>query len=496
MSTLDVTITSDTTASATWPHGGVPAEISADNRRELMQKIEDFSVNEARTRGMPVAVTITRAGRQAFVTAHPDGKTEKAAPTTPIPVVSPSDHADGAGAVEPSPATPVARADDSDVIEPVMVAAPPIAYAPDSTPTASDPGPADGPERIAEPGPIATPSLAPAQPTTAAAQSSTALVRAPAMVPAVRAVPTLAAPQITPAATGPAQMGWRGRLNAALHLGLPPKGESPEMRLRTAAATITCPLQSFARVTVANLKGGVGKTPEAVALASTFATHRGAGTVVLADLAEVGGSLAHRVAVPPRADLNVLKLLDAADTIRARPAALSQFLTRQPGGEDVIVGYQGLTGQTLELEQVELLGELLAPHREMLVADTGNNGLSGAWQWAVANSSALVVPVPLRRDAAVGAQQMLADIALIDSAAMSRTLVIVTDGPGDAPLIETEVVDAFLALDVAKVLRMPYEPLFASGERIVPSQLQPTTTESMTVIAAAVVEVILATDNR
>ncbi|MGE2772600.1 hypothetical protein ACQGAO_30740 [Rhodococcus sp. 1.20] len=75
-------------------------------------------------------------------------------------------------------------------------------------------------------------------------------------------------------------------------------------------------------------------------------------------------------------------------------------------------------------------------------------------------------------------------------AMMARTIVVITDGPGDAPMVEIDAVDAFLDAGVHSVARMPFEPLFASGERISPSKLRRSTTEALTVIASTVIDLI------
>ncbi len=63
------------------------------------------------------------------------------------------------------------------------------------------------------------------------------------------------------AASDPARLGIRGRLNAMLGLQLAPTPASLEMRLRAAHARTARTLPDGAVVTVANVNGGVGKTP-------------------------------------------------------------------------------------------------------------------------------------------------------------------------------------------------------------------------------------------
>ena len=141
------------------------------------------------------------------------------------------------------------------------------------------------------------------------------------------ATSVLAAPEVTPGSSEPARNGIRGRLNAVLNLRLAPKPESAEMRQRAAIASITGPIPGFSIVTVANPKGGVGKTPIAVGLNSIIAAHRGAASSVCVDVAEVGGSLADRVSVPPRDGQDVLSLIGAeeAEPGSIRPSMLSRY---------------------------------------------------------------------------------------------------------------------------------------------------------------------------
>ena len=139
------------------------------------------------------------------------------------------------------------------------------------------------------------------------------------------------------------------RLNTILNLRVAPNPESAEMRQRAAIASINGPLPGFSIVTIANPKGGVGKTPLAVGLNAIIAEHRGAATTVCVDVADVGGSLADRVSIPPRDGQDVLSLMaaEAAEPGSIRRSALSQYLTRQPGGDDIVAGNNGAHGSSL-----------------------------------------------------------------------------------------------------------------------------------------------------
>lgn len=426
---IDVEITSETTARVTRA-GTAEVDLTADDRNMLMRSVLELSQHQAAEAGSPIEVTITDAGRRRHVTVSPDGS------------------------AAPAPASTATTTDTQPPPEPVVM-------------TADPPARDQVPEHL---------------PTTATSTNTS--TTDPGVT--IRGPSPLTAPRTEPLSQGPARRGLRGRLNNILSTSLPPTQDSPEMRLRMARDRITAAIPDFSTIALVNLKGGVGKTPISIALASILATHRGAGSTVCADLTDTGCSLADRVAVPPTHNHDMAALLRDSTALSGRPAALSHYLSRQPSGDDILAGTRTLD-TALTHDDAAQLARTLAHHRELLIADTGTNHLTGAWRWAVTTASVLIVPVPLRRDAAVAAHRMLADLG---GTAISGTLVLITDGPGDQPLVETEAVEAFLELGVLRVLRMPFEPVFAGGERIVPTTLRRTTVDSLTTIAATAIDVL------
>uniref|UniRef100_UPI001C4E22C7 ParA family protein n=1 Tax=Rhodococcus qingshengii TaxID=334542 RepID=UPI001C4E22C7 len=393
---LAVEVTSETTARVSGS-GTTDVELAAGNEKALFHAIEEFAKTEAADSGESVEVSVSGFGATTRLTVTPEGHVAVSGPP-PAPVAVPTPTVD----------------------EPVSVRA--TAVNPQRSPAPAQDRRSDTPH---------------AHHTDAGQRPTTSV---------------LAAPQINSGSNEPARIGIRGRLNAVLNLQMAPKAGSAELRHRAAVAAITGPIPDFSVITLANPKGGVGKTPLAAGLAAVIAEHRGAGTLVCADLAEIGGSLADRVAVPPHQEQDVSALLTAAATAGGsiRPSTLSRYLVRQPSGEDIIAGSQTNTTTALGYDDGTSLANVLAQHREILIADTGNSSLAGSWQWAAAAANVLVVPVPLRRDAAAAAHRMLLDIiATAGPHVLAYTVVVITDGPGDAPMMSIALVAVGLYIRTA-----------------------------------------------
>ncbi|KOS57569.1 hypothetical protein [Rhodococcus rhodochrous] len=440
MTTLEVEITSATTARVTAPDTEV-VQLTAADRTALWTAIHQHSTHHALETAAPVDVAVREAGKHKFVTVTPDGTATASTPSGPIPTP-------GMPPTQPSPSTEPAAPQGSGPVGPVLLAAEPL-----------PPGPAP-------PTPAAPPSAA-----------------------ARRGVSTLGAPSSAAAGHEPARFGLRGRVNALLGARLTPKPSSREARLRRTAAALTGPFPDRATVAVVNVKGGVGKTPLALALAATVATHRGAGSVVTLDLGEAGSSFTDRVAIPPTDEQNTRSLLtqlDAADDVGS--AAVARCLARQPSGEDALIAGTA-TDRAWGYDNVDRLAALLGRYRELLVVDTGNSHLADRWRWAIDAAHAVLVPVPLRHDAAAAAHRTLHTMTAVRPDVLARTVVLITDGPGDAPVVETDAVDAFTDLGVP-VCRMPFEPRFASGERITLGALRRPTRDALTTLAATAVELM------
>lgn len=287
--------------------------------------------------------------------------------------------------------------------------------------------------------------------------------------------------------TGPARRGMRGRLNAALGLKL--TASADEQGVRAAESTISGPVPDRAVVSVINVKGGVGKTPLSLALASQMATHRGPGTVAAVDLGESNNSFADRIVNGGHPEFDTVGLLDLYENTGGAitSAMLSRYLTRQPSGEDVLIGRDDV-GFDLGFDDADALATLLSQFRDLLIVDTGNGENAGRWQWAVVTAQVVLIPVPLRADVVAVARRMIGRIAARRPQGLAGVMVIITDGPGDTPDIEADQIEQLTRGDgIEVVLRMPYEPVFASGQPITSASLALPTRDALTRLGSHVI---------
>ncbi|MBP2520967.1 ParA family protein [Rhodococcus erythropolis] len=461
------------TATAHVPSQATTIGLRGDSEQELMTRVFTQATEEARTARRTIRVSVTGVDTAPmYLEVDPDNtmRTVSAPPRAEQPART-------------SVETP--RRDQP---------RPPVKRTPVVQVSASDPAPSGdrGQQANAEIEPEGEHNGRPPQPTREFDRGGNVGHNSWATepVPTLRPRPVNSAPASAgPGAQEPARIGLRGRLNAILNLGLAPKAGSAETRQRIAGATVARPIPGFSIVTVANTKGGAGKSPIAAALNEEIATYRGPGSSVCVDVSDVGGTLPKRAVISPPDGQDVNALIDAAAHGTIVPAMLSQFLTRQPRGGDILVGSSGDSGAAFSYDEAAEVGRILSDHREILIADTGNSRVAGGWRWATDHADVLLVPMPLRLD--VDVLKMLKFLKARHGAAiLDRTIVLITDGPGDAPVVEVPEVENLKELGVHRFARMPYEPKFASGGPIALPQLLPATATALTVLAAMVVDLI------
>ncbi|WP_141216551.1 MULTISPECIES: ParA family protein [unclassified Rhodococcus (in: high G+C Gram-positive bacteria)] len=297
----------------------------------------------------------------------------------------------------------------------------------------------------------------------------------------------------------PALWGLRGRVNAALGLTRPPLPESAEARFRQSVRRVQQPLPGCMVVSVIGLKGDAGKTSTTTALANTFGTHRGRG-VVAWDACENSGTLghrAHRTTDPELGPWDILENARALASADAVSGTLGHYLRLQPTHDEVLASDSSTSRQSgIGWDECAALMAVLRRHRDLIIVDTGNNATASNWQWAVQHSDILVIPLPLRRDMAILTMNMLDGIIARGYEHLVRSALILTVVlPGDKDSVDTALrLEGWLEKEfeaiggVGRIMRVPYEPKFASGERIRYQELGQATVEAYTNVAAEIAD--------
>ncbi|MBC2586929.1 AAA family ATPase [Rhodococcus aetherivorans] len=298
----------------------------------------------------------------------------------------------------------------------------------------------------------------------------------------------------SPALSQPARWGWRGRINAALGTKLAPTPDSAETGHRAAVEAIGRTLPGAGTVAVVNTKGGAGKTPTTIALAAMLGKHRGRG-VVAVDMSEAGGTLGIRAARTAAVERTVWDVLANASRLMSgdvEAGELAAYLRLQPTHDEILAGdTDSSCDDVLGENECAALGAVLRRHRDLLIIDTATTAQAGAWQWAVRHADVLVVPLPMRRDMAQHAYAMLDGLRKRGLEHLVRSaIVLLCAAPGSDPNLETVIVDEFDSLGVQTYVRVPFEPVFATGERITLEALSQSSILAWTNVAALVTDAL------
>jgi MinD-like ATPase involved in chromosome partitioning or flagellar assembly len=290
----------------------------------------------------------------------------------------------------------------------------------------------------------------------------------------------------------PATWGFRGRVNAALRMRLRPGRAEVEHRGMVAALKQTYDAPPL--IMVANPKGGAGKTITSLMLAYTFGLYRGG--AVAWDNSDARGSLAVRAeGAGDEAQPSVWDVLENARALvsaDADSAALDAFLRPQPNTFAKVLASDTAVGETriVGWEDCEALLAVLRRHEKFLVMDTGNVDRSEAFLWSVAHATQLVVPVSPLRDHTHAAVAMLEDVRRRgpEGERLAASAVAVVAARPGARLASSawSVDEALTQAGVSRIVRVPFDPVLAGGERVVYPHLSESTRRAWVRVASVV----------
>lgn len=287
----------------------------------------------------------------------------------------------------------------------------------------------------------------------------------------------------------PARQGWRGALT---RLGLRVRPGSNERAERADVLAVSQHWPGHRLITVANGKGGSGKTPATVMLAAVLARCGGAGVLAI-DANQTRGTLGWRTQKGSH-DATVIELLPEIPRLlgtTAQSADMAHFVHHQPEDRFDVLQSQPLalaSAQRLTPSDLTALLDVAAKYYRVSVVDTGNDESAAEWRTLVDHAHRLVVPTTTRDDHAEAGALLLEALTQRDakSAALAdRAVVIVSQAdPGAKPADLRRIINGYRELGVT-VVAIPHDPAMVGG-RLLYSALRPATQRAWLAAAAAV----------
>jgi MinD-like ATPase involved in chromosome partitioning or flagellar assembly len=250
---------------------------------------------------------------------------------------------------------------------------------------------------------------------------------------------------------------------------------------------IAVPLVGGARfVPVVSRKGGVGKTTVTTLLGMALAAARD-DRVIAVDANPDRGTLADRIARPSGRTVR--------DLARSRADVtgfndISTIVARDETRLDVLASdADPQVSEAFSDRDYADVAALAAHYYSIVLTDTGTGIVHSVMGATLDLADQIVVVAGLSVDEARLASETLTWLETNGYAEQVRAAVVVlnTARPG-TPLVRENEVAAHFRTRVRAVIRMPYDPLIATGSAISFRELQPATRQAARELAAAVVE--------
>lgn len=250
---------------------------------------------------------------------------------------------------------------------------------------------------------------------------------------------------------------------------------------------IAAPLPGDARfVPVLSRKGGVGKTTVTTLLGMALAAARD-DRVIAIDANPDRGTLAERIA--GHGGRTVRDLVRSRSEIDGY-ADVSAIVTRDRTRLDVLASdADPRVSEAFSDRDYHDVSSLAAHYYSIVLTDTGTGIVHSVMGATLELADQLVVVAGLSVDEARLASETLTWLETNGYAEQVRAAVVVLNNsrPG-APLVRPEELEAHFRTRVRTVVRVPYDPMIATGSVISFAELQPATREAARRLAAEVVE--------
>lgn len=439
--------------------------LTASDSEQLRALLLGKAASRARAQNQVVSVTARDTSGVAYLLVSPSGAIKLAEAPTQQPAPP-----------QPTPAPQTNAAPD-------LAAQVLAAYQTHSQQPVSPQPPAPVNQNMPQPAPQQPlPQQVPGQPVAATqpvAQAPTPVV--PSQQPVPQPLPQQSVPQPVPeqpvqvsppvlrarpdsflaksAAGGPKPTGWRA---VAGRLGFKVQASQAQCQQWEDERTVSQHWPGPRTIAVLNGKGGAGKTPTSILLASNFA-RLGSGSVVAADGNVTRGTLGWRTEQGPH-NATILDMVPQTEALMdpsARNGDVAAYTHHQTIDQFDVLRSNPLllsTEQKLSPEELDGIQQVLTRYYRMIIWDTGNDEGDSLWLRIVSHADQIVVATTTRTDHAEAGRLLLQGLSSRDerSAALAANAVVVISQADREEPPATSLVDGFAGI-AREVVTIPYD---------------------------------------
>lgn len=261
------------------------------------------------------------------------------------------------------------------------------------------------------------------------------------------------------AASGPKPTGWRA---VAGRLGFKVQASQAQCQQWEDERTVSQHWPGPRTIAVLNGKGGAGKTPTSILLASNFA-RLGSGSVVAADGNVTRGTLGWRTEQGPH-NATILDMVPQTEALMdpsARNGDVAAYTHHQTIDQFDVLRSNPLllsTEQKLTPEELDGIQQVLTRYYRMIIWDTGNDEGDSLWLRIVSHADQIVIATTTRTDHAEAGRLLLQGLSGRDerSAALAANAVVVISQADREEPPATSLVDGFAGI-AREVVTIPYD---------------------------------------
>lgn len=254
--------------------------------------------------------------------------------------------------------------------------------------------------------------------------------------------------------------GWRSVVYSLTGGLIAPRLSQVELHRKELVRRVRTPLPGPRKITVASMKGGVGKTTVAGVLGRTLAEHRG-DLVIAIDANPDAGTLADRL-VGEGPGPTIRELISDFDRITAS-TELARY-TRLAGRLRVLPSEQDpAMSEQFNRDEYEAVISLLERFYDILITDSGTGVVHSAMHGALDHSDQLVVVGAPTVDAASRAAKTLDWLIEHDFEQLVRDAVVVLSRDRESPDVDRALIHGYFAERCRAVVDLPPDPHLATG---------------------------------